>query len=300
MLPTVEHSSCTLFADDTEIHSVDKDVTSAVVCVNQDLAHIDMWLKENEMVAHPEKSNFMLLGSRPALRAAIDTNVDIYLQDQRLNKVDSYKYLGVYVDRNLSWDYHIKYISQRVYPKLRMLNRISSFLSQDILLLIYKHTILPIMDNGSMTWLDCSKTVYLKIERLQNQAMRSILNTNRKTCSQEMRCKLGLLTLGNRRRFLRAMLSFKIVHNISCPDQLVDYLICRSRMHDRNLHDKTLLHLPKVKTKTGQTPFQYSAAADWNSFPKCSKDITSLKRFKTELYGYFRDLDVKPHRCSLT
>lgn len=99
VLSTVEHSSCTLFADDTEIHSADKDVTSAVVCVNQDLAHIDMWLKENEMVAHPEKSNFMLLGSRPALRAAIDTNVDIYLQDQRLNKVDSYKYLGVFVDK---------------------------------------------------------------------------------------------------------------------------------------------------------------------------------------------------------
>ena len=60
MLSTVEHSSCTLFADETEIHSADKDVTSAVVCVNQDLAQVDMWLKENETVAHPEKSNFML------------------------------------------------------------------------------------------------------------------------------------------------------------------------------------------------------------------------------------------------
>ena len=105
----------------------------------------------------------MLLGSRPALRAAIDTNTDIYLQDQRLNEVDSYKYLGVYVDRNLSWDYHMKYTCQRVYPKLRTLNIISSFLSQDILLLIYRQTILPIMDYGSMTWLDCSKTVSLKI-----------------------------------------------------------------------------------------------------------------------------------------
>ena len=84
----------------------------------------------------------MLLGSRPALTAAIDTIIDIYLQDQRLNEVDSYKYLGVYVDRNLSWDYHMKYICQRVYPKLRMINRISSFLSQDILLLIYKQNLL--------------------------------------------------------------------------------------------------------------------------------------------------------------
>lgn len=88
--------------------------TDNVNLVNQDLAHIDMRFKENEMVAHHGKSSFMLLGSRPALRAAIDTNIDIYRQDQRLNEVDSYEYLGVYVDRNLSWDYHMN-ISAREY-----------------------------------------------------------------------------------------------------------------------------------------------------------------------------------------
>ena len=60
-----------------------------------------------------------------------------------------------------------------------------------------------------------------------------------------------------------------------------------------------LLHLPKIKTKTSQATFQF-AAADWNSFPKYIRDITSLKRFKTELYGYFRDLDVKLHCCAQT
>ena len=71
-------------------------------------------------------------------------------------------------------------------------------------------------------------------------------------------------------------------------------------MHDRNLkYVIGLLHLPKIKTKTSQATFQF-AAADWNSFPKYIRDITSLKRFKTELYGYFRDLDVKLHCCAQT
>ena len=80
----------------------------------------------------------------------------------------------------------------------------------------------------------------------------------------------------------------------------MDYLILRSRMYDRNLRDETLLSFQGQNEKTGQTTFQYSAAADWNSFPKCIRDITSLKRFRTELYGYFRDLDVKSNHCSLT
>ena len=85
------------------------------------------------------------------------------------------------------------------------------------------------------------------------------------------------------------------MHNISCLDQLADYLIYRSHIHERNLR-KTLLHLPKVKTNTGRTIFQYSAAED--SFTKYIRDINFLKRLKTELYGCFRDLDVKFH-CSL-
>ena len=40
-----------------------------------------------------------------------------------------------------------------------------------------------------------------KLERLQNRALRIILSTSRKTCSQDMRNKLGLLSLCSRRRF---------------------------------------------------------------------------------------------------
>lgn len=45
--------------------------------------------------------------------------------------------------------------------------------------------------------------------------------------------------------------------------------------------------------KSGQTTFQYSAAAGRNSFPEYIRDTTSLKRLKTEVYGYFKDLDDK-------
>ena len=43
-------------------------------------------------------------------------------------------------------------------------------------------------------------------EMLQNYAMRSILKADRKTCTQTMRDELNLLTLSNRRRFLRFQL----------------------------------------------------------------------------------------------
>ena len=55
----ITNSSCKLFADDTEIHSSVSIIGSTVDNVNEDLVSIEKWLKENEMVVHPKKSEVM-------------------------------------------------------------------------------------------------------------------------------------------------------------------------------------------------------------------------------------------------
>jgi hypothetical protein len=140
-----------------------------------------------------------------------------------------------------------------------------------------------------------------KIERLQNQAMRTILRVDRRTCSQDMRNKLGLLTLYNRRRFLRFQLIFKIVNNFRCPEPLVSYLPSRSSIHGKHFRDNTLLHLPKAKSATGQSRFQFSAAIGIgaSSLPKELREINSLNTFKSAIFRYLLNLDVVNHRCNV-
>ena len=65
--------------------------------------------------------------------------------------------------------------------------------------------------------------------------------------------KLKHLTLFNKRRFFRYVLIFKILNNLKCPEQLLDVFKFRSSVGNRELWDETLLDLPKVKTKMGQT-----------------------------------------------
>ena len=149
----ITNSSCKLFADDTEIHSSVSDIGSAVDNVNEDLVSIEKWLKENEMVTHPKKSEVMKIGSRPALMNTGD--VVIKLNNQILKEVSTYKYFGVLLDNQLIWKDHLLYICKRIYPKLSLLNRLSSFLPRYVLLNIYKQTILPILDYGCIVWLDC-------------------------------------------------------------------------------------------------------------------------------------------------
>jgi len=59
------------------------------------------------------------------------------------------------------------------------------------------------LDYGFIIWGVCGKSNSRRLERLQNQAMRIILAANRRTCSQDMRNRLYLLSLDSRRRFLK-------------------------------------------------------------------------------------------------
>ena len=133
----------------------------------------------------------------------------------------------------------------------------------------FKLTILLTVDNASEVWLDCPKVMADKLERVQNYALRSILKADRKTCTQTMRDELDLLTLRNRRRFLRFHLIFKIVHSFQCAEQLISYLLRRSsvRTRSRGLNDDNLLHLLRVRIAMGQSTFQYSARKIGIPFP---------------------------------
>ena len=185
----------------------------------------------------------------------------------------------------------------KIYPKLCFLNRLSHFLSHEMLLKIYKQTILPAIDYGSIIWIDCSKVMSDKLERLQNQAPRSIPKKDRKKCTQWLREKCHLLSLKNLRRFLCFRLVFVKRHN--CPEHLEYYLTSRASLRLRSLRDDSLLNIPTARSTMGQKTFQYSAAKDWNRLPKEFRDITNFEYFKTELLKYLFNAEKASHQCSV-
>ena len=149
----------------------------------------------------------MIIASHKALKTNQDIN--IFYGDSILKQQRHFKYLGVVVDESLSWNNHVSYVASRVYPKLKLLGRISFFLSPEILLKIYKTTNLPIWNYGCIVWGFCSKKNSDFLERLQNKAMQIILRTNHLACTQSMRERLGLSTLSNRRCYLRLQLEIQ-------------------------------------------------------------------------------------------
>ena len=172
------------------------------------------------------------------------SSADILLNSNKLNVVETFKYLGVTVDSRLNWEPHISQLIEIDSPKIALLNRLAGFLDTKLLLRIYKQTILPVIDYGCIVWHECNNSLSDKLERLQNKAMRVILRANRTTSTQYMRKTIGLLTLYNRRRFLRFVFTFEIVNNQNCPKQLDGFLTSRAELQNRNLRSQGSLDVP--------------------------------------------------------
>ena len=101
------------------------------------------------------------------------------------------------------------------------------------------------MDYGCIVWHECNKSLLDKLERLQNQAMRVILRAKKDTRTP------GLLTLYNRRRFLRFVSIFTIVNNQNCPKQLTSRAelqteICETKALSTSSERKTFKLLVQV------------------------------------------------------
>ena len=192
---------------------------------------------------YSKRPEAIIIASHKELKTNRDIN--IFYGDSILKQQRHFKYLGVVVDESLSWNNHVSYVASRVYPKLKLLSRISSFLSPEILLKIYKTTNLPIWDNGCIVWGFCSKKNSDFLKRLQNKAMQIILRINHSACTQSMRERLGLSTLSNRRCYLRLQLVYKIVNDYHCPRQLQGYFALRSEIRRKTPRDSWELHLPR-------------------------------------------------------
>ena len=94
-----------------------------------------------------------------------------------MGEVQSYKYLGVVINKNLTWHDHIDYIKAKINKKLGLLGRIKNYLPLKCRLLFYDSYILPLFDDADLIWGDRgNETLMLDLHVLQNKATKFILD----------------------------------------------------------------------------------------------------------------------------
>ena len=78
------------------------------------------------------KTEFLLIGSRQRLSSLTERPV-IKLNEIPIEQVSSTKSLGVHIDQNQNWEFHIKEISNKIASGISAIKRIRNFVPREIL-----------------------------------------------------------------------------------------------------------------------------------------------------------------------
>ena len=104
---------------------------------NRELGNVNEWLNANKLSLNMKKSNFVIFRPRqknmpfiPRIRI-LDSVTNTYAN---LEMKDYVKYLGLMIDSNLSWKYHIESICHKITKSIGIIAKIRYYVPRRVLL----------------------------------------------------------------------------------------------------------------------------------------------------------------------
>ena len=158
-----------LFADDTAIIIKCKTYEDLQSKVDIFISKLTNWFLCNRLTLNPAKTCYQLYSLFPNVQ-----DINISLNNSKIKRSYTVKYLGILMDENLKWDSHISYISTRISRNIGVMGRTKSFLSSNELLVLYNTLIIPHLNYCAVIWGSAYQSKLRRIIILQKRAVRII------------------------------------------------------------------------------------------------------------------------------
>lgn len=259
-LPLHITSSIRLFADDCVIYRrITKPEESLIL--QQDLNMFSLWCNTWQMKVNVTKSKLLTFtGQRtPAIR-------NYTLQTLPLEKVSSYKYLGVTFSDDLTWNTHINTVVSSACKSLGYIKRNLHSTPHCVKLTAYKSFVRAKLDYANFIWWPHQAYLINKLESVQNKASRFISHDYSRTSSvTALKTNLDLCPLAERTKLARLVMFHKIYYSSSSFRN--HYCQPPSHISLRRDHSQKINPLFARTNKFQNSPLSL-AINNWNSLPE--------------------------------
>src|SRR5260221_65525 len=125
-------------------------------------------------------------------------------------------------------------------------------------------------------------TIIAKLQRVQNNLARVVLQAGWRDCPGPLLKKLHWLPVCARIKYKIALTTFK-VRNTRKPSYLYDLLLEYIPARSLRSEDQTLLRIPLTRSQTARRSFSCAAPTIWNSLNISTRQAASLGCFKSRL-----------------
>lgn len=272
-----------LFADDTALFYPGVNVTSLINDIESDLIVLAQYFNQNLLSLNVQKTKYMIFHSR---RNSLSVHHDPVIDNQNIENVDKFKYLGIHLDPVLSWIPHIKYIEHQISCLCGVLWKVKKFVVKHALLKFYFAYIHSRFNYLVSIWGQACVSHLSKIQCLQNRCLKIVFNkpllyptlqlysdTTHNILPLSSLCKLQILLL---------------VHDVLFNRNSHHNLRLSTVQHNYNLRNSNNLQRELMSTNLGQKRFSFVGPTLFNSLPLDINSVLNRHTFKLKLRQYLK------------
>lgn len=255
-----EYVGIRLFADDCVLYKEIVTMNDQQL-LNTCLDNVYQWCKQWDMKLNSDKTVYMNITRKKNF-----FSFPYALQTHVLREVSVYKYLGVTITKNLSWNMHVSNICASAFRKLCFLKYKLRFAPSSVKLLAYNTIIRPSLEYACVIWDPYTRKNIHAIEMIQRKCIRFIFSKYRMTDSPTAIMKENnIQELQLRRKILRLKFLFQLKHKHFALDASTFIQPLTSR-ETRNRHAASITPF-QTRTNTFKFSFFPRTIVDWNALP---------------------------------
>lgn len=266
-------SELCLYADDSNLltSSVNYNDLEVNACI--ELANIEEYLIGNSLILNTQKTNYITFTTR---QNQTNSQINLFVGDDHINQVDQTKFLGLFIDKHLSWDNHVKYVARRISSGIYALKRLYYLCNLPVLKTVFHAHIQSHIAYGLCVYGGTSKTNLNKILILQKKAIRTMLNLSKEESVRQLFIEHQILTVYS--LYIYQCIMFVKVNETK--------FIVNSNIHSYNTRNKNAIVLPKHKLELYKNKPSYAGCFFTRCMPKSIRDIQDTNKFKLVLKEY--------------
>ena len=292
------------FADDTYIMYGSKKINTLETVVNTELKLVSNWLRLNKLSLNATKTELVIFRSK---WHKLERKVNIKLNGTLLTPTDHVKYLGLHLDKYLSWDHHILKLSNTLSRANGILSKLRYNAPRHVCLNVYYALFYSHLIYGSTIWGLTSDDNIQKIEKLQEKCAKIITFSNFNSDPNPALNELGFTRVRDMITIQQIKLPYEFCNGLLPSDLCNLFSYSRdNQTTNLNLISNTNNHLclPSIQTvNSGNLSLRFKCAQQWNTFmstkviirgssvPLISR-IKNIHQFKRVLKNYFNSLHI--------
>ncbi len=205
------------------------------------------WLLDNKLVLNKTKSYIMIFGSRQKL--ASKSSSCAILCKYGTSLLETIKYLGVWLDSELSIKSHINHILHKINFGISTLHRSRNSFSYSVRKKLASQIILPILDYCDVVYQTASNVDLAPLNTAYNRLCRFVLGCSFYTHHCIMYDVLWWPSLHTRRHIHWLQFIFKCIH-FKYPSYLQQYFVPFSLNYQVRHSVQTYFFVSRVRKKT--------------------------------------------------